>query len=122
MTNPDVRQALAEWAESFTRWGNNVGRGELVKLSPNLCHSIAADIRAALAEQPASAPEGWQLVPKEPTQGMVDAYLKANDAYWKAADQLAPKLGTWRQGTPRQATTVSLAAAFAAAPKPEDTK
>lgn len=47
------------------------------------------------------------------TDAMVDAYLKANDAYWREVDAL-PTDATkpWRQGTPREATRVSLQAAL----------
>lgn len=43
---------------------------------------------------------------------MVDAYLKANDAYWRRTDEL-PQSGTkWRNGNPREATRASLIAAL----------
>jgi hypothetical protein len=52
----------------------------------------------------------------EPTDAMVDAYLAANTAYWQEVDELPPDLTKeWRQGTPREATRVSLRAALMAA-------
>lgn len=45
------------------------------------------------------------------TEEMVTAYLAANDAYWKRMDRLHP-LGKWRDGTPSEATRVSLEAAL----------
>lgn len=48
------------------------------------------------------------------TDEMIDAYLKANDAYWHQADQIPPKPGAWRTGTPKEATRASLIAAIAA--------
>ena len=64
--------------------------------------------RAALAQR--------QQVPAI-TDAMVDAYLQANDAYWREVDALATDLTKpWRQGTPKEATRVSLAAALTAAP------
>lgn len=50
------------------------------------------------------------------TDAMVDAYLRANDAYWREVDALpSDPTKPWRQGTPREATRVSLAAALDAA-------
>jgi hypothetical protein len=47
---------------------------------------------------------------------MVTAYLTANDAYWKRIDGEPTKIGKWRNGTPSEATRVSLMAALASAP------
>lgn len=62
----------------------------------------------------ASAP----AAPAQPsvTEEMVTAYLTANDAYWKRVDGEPTKLGKWRNGTPSEATRVSLMAALASAP------
>lgn len=49
----------------------------------------------------------------EITDAMVDAYLAANTAYWVEVDAKPWKPGVWRNGTPREATRVSLAAALA---------
>lgn len=52
----------------------------------------------------------------EVTEEMVTAYLTANDAYWKRTDELpARNPAKWRQGTPSEATRVSLRAALDAA-------
>lgn len=52
----------------------------------------------------------------EVTEEMVAAYLTANDAYWKRADELpARNPAKWRQGTPSEATRESLRAALDAA-------
>jgi len=49
------------------------------------------------------------------TEAMIDAYLEANDAYWKRTDEL-PKSGVkWRNGTPREATREGLVAALSTA-------
>ena len=48
------------------------------------------------------------------TDEMVTAYLKANDEYWRKVDEIAPPIGVWRNGTPREATRESLRAALAA--------
>ena len=69
----------------------------------------------ALCEMPlASAP----AAPAQAcvTEEMVKAYLTANDAYWKRIDGEPTKLGKWRNGTPSEATRVSLMAALASAP------
>lgn len=69
-----------------------------------------ANLRAFDASAPAA--------PAQPsvTEEMVTAYLTANDAYWKRIDGEPTKLGKWRNGTPSEATRVSLMAALAAAP------
>jgi len=61
-------------------------------------------------------PEGYALVPIEPTEAMVDAYLAANTAYWLRTDEL-PKTdpSRWRQGTPSDATAESYRAMINAA-------
>lgn len=53
------------------------------------------------------------------TDAMVDAYLRANDAYWKRTDELPAPPDKWRTGTPREATRESLRAALAAGVKGE---
>lgn len=59
-------------------------------------------------------------IPASPvvTEAMVEAYLKANDAYWRETDKVPTWPGKWRTGTPSEATRVSLKAALAAAPTP----
>lgn len=63
----------------------------------------------------------WVTVPREPTEAMVAAYLKANDEYWRKADEL-PRGPTdpCRMGTPREATVASYRAMIAAAPTADD--
>lgn len=46
------------------------------------------------------------------TDTMIDAYLIANDTYWRETDLIAPPPGKWRTGTVREATRVSLLAAL----------
>lgn len=54
----------------------------------------------------------------EPTDAMIDAYLTANDAYWREVDALPHDITKpWRQGTPKEATRVSLRAALAQVPE-----
>ena len=75
--------------------------------------------KAEQAAPPAPAvPPGYALVPVEPTEDMVQAYLDANDLYWKQADELPTKLGVWRGGTPVKATIASYRAMIAAAAQP----
>lgn len=55
----------------------------------------------------------------EITDAMVEAYLAANDAYWREVDALPRDITKpWRRGTPKEATRVSLQAALAAVPTP----
>ena len=61
--------------------------------------------------------EGWKLVPVEPTQAMVDAYLAANLQYWKTTDELPTPPNRWRTGTASAATCESYRAMLAAAPQ-----
>lgn len=69
--------------------------------------------RAALSQGTRQA-EPVALSTLTVTDAMVDAYLEANNAYWHFSDQLPSKPGVWRNGTPREATKVSLEAALAA--------
>lgn len=64
--------------------------------------------------QPAPSAQGEPVATV--TEEMVTAYLTANDAYWKRIDGEPTKLGKWRNGTPSEATRVSLMAALASAP------
>lgn len=43
---------------------------------------------------------------------MVDAYLKANDAYWRETDAQPKSPARWRNGNVKEATRVSLIAAM----------
>jgi hypothetical protein len=61
-------------------------------------------------------PPGYALVPVEPTTEMVQAYLDANDAYWRRTDQLPTPPNRWRTGTPKEATAESYRAMLNAAP------
>lgn len=61
-------------------------------------------------------PQGWKLVPVEPTDEMVKAYLKANDAYWHRTDELPTPPDRWRVGKPFDATVESYRAMLAASP------
>lgn len=85
---------------------------------------MEATLRAELAELKANPPQvAGSPVPEpkalpEVTDEMVAAYLEANDRYWRETDALpATNPSKWRQGTPREATRVSLRAALAAAPR-----
>jgi hypothetical protein len=53
------------------------------------------------------------------SEAMIEAYLTANDAYWRKTDELPQAPHKWRNGTPSEATRVSLQAALAASPQPE---
>lgn len=65
-----------------------------------------------------AVPEGWQLVPKVPTDVMLADYLAANAAYWRNVDTLPPTPGVWRNGTPKEATAAGYRAMLAASPQP----
>lgn len=47
----------------------------------------------------------------EPTEAMIDGYLRANNEYWSETEKLAVT-GQWRAGTAREATRYSLRAAL----------
>lgn len=70
---------------------------------------------AAIASRKEAPPTPAAAIPAAPsgvTDAMVDAYLKANDAYWVRTDEL-PRSGVkWRNGTPREATREGLTAAL----------
>lgn len=63
-----------------------------------------------------TVPDGWVIVPREPTREMIAAYLKANDAYWVRTDETPLPLAKWRAGTPAEATAEGYTAMIAAAP------
>jgi hypothetical protein len=63
-------------------------------------------------------PDGYVLVPVEPTAAMVTAYLAANKAYWWEVDQLPKHPTKWVNGTPSDATVAGYKAMLAAAPQP----
>jgi hypothetical protein len=76
---------------------------------------------ASLAGQAVAveAEPGMVLVPSEPTPAMIAAYLTANDAYWFKTDAAHQAPDKWHNGTPIEATRLSLQAAFAAATPPQ---
>ena len=87
-----------------------------------LCDEAKEALRAELARppEPAAAPDGWQLVPVEPTPGMVAAYLGSNRDYWQIVDEKPTVLGKWRNGTPEEAVAFAYASMLAAAPRPPE--
>ncbi len=82
---------------------------------------IAAKALEELSDLPPKVrADGWRGFVKpippqecEPTEEMVAAYLQANDAYWREVDSMPTPPGVWRNGTPEEATRVSLQAALA---------
>jgi hypothetical protein len=71
----------------------------------------------AATPQPAQAAQPEIVVSDE----MVAAYLKANTEYWKEADEMPQSKrnpARWRNGTPSDATRISLIAALEAARLP----
>jgi hypothetical protein len=66
----------------------------------------------------AGVPPGYVLVPREPTPAMVQAYLTANEAYWKRTDELPKRPDKWRTGTPTEATVEGYRAMLAASGAP----
>lgn len=61
----------------------------------------------------AKATGSGQVLTDAVTNEMVEAYLKANDAYWKRTDELPQHPAKWRNGNPKDATRESLRAALA---------
>lgn len=103
-----LRDALQEIAGmTYDKWTNGYRAGE-----------IARDALAATQPQRAAlaAPSGYVLVPVEPTPEMIAAYLAANNAYWRLADELPPEIGKWRIGSPSEATADGYRAMLATAP------
>lgn len=58
--------------------------------------------------------------PLEVTDAMVQAYLKANDTYWRNSDKLPKSPDKWRTGTPYGATQAGLTAALIAQKEEND--
>jgi hypothetical protein len=79
--------------------------------------AVEAAVRAALSSIPdvKAVPAGYALVPLEPTEDMVKAYLQANNAYWQRTDEMPPPPNRWRTGRPFEATAESYKAMIAAA-------
>lgn len=50
----------------------------------------------------------------EPSPEVVEAYLRANEEYWRRIDDEPTKLGKWRNGTVQEATAYALRTAIAA--------
>lgn len=86
--------------------------------------SIEMDVHLATAfarilDRALNAPADRDAMRKAVTEEMVTAYLTANAEYWRETDaQPHSNPSKWRNGTPSEATRVSLEAALAAAPAP----
>jgi hypothetical protein len=81
-----------------------VSRSHGLTTTDTVSLDVLTNIVRACGVSPSPAPEV--------TDAMVDAYLKANDAYWKRTDELPTPPNKWRTGTPREATRESLRAAL----------
>lgn len=79
----------------------------------NAASKVKARHLASLRDALAKTPQQAEAVPSDVTDAMVDAYLKANDAYWRETDTQPKSPTKWRNGNPKEATRVSLAAAIA---------
>lgn len=80
---------------------------------PQWLESIARPLAHAIAA--AVVPQGFVVVPEEPTEAMIAAYLTANLGYWQRTDRLPTPPDKWRTGTPSEATAESYRAMIEAA-------
>ncbi len=92
--------------------------------TPTFRFSVTQAIASALtrrwiASAPSTPPTAVvEAVPLAVTDEMVESYLRANSAYWHQVDAMPRDITKpWRQGTPSEATRVSLEAALGIAPK-----
>ncbi|WP_066338436.1 hypothetical protein [Azohydromonas lata] len=105
----------------FSGWGATLREGErAVHEGRTVRDDVAfAELRAerdSITERLGEAAATAVQPPMQVTAEMVTAYLEANDAYWRRADEMPRRdAGKWRNGTPREATAESLRAALAAA-------
>ncbi|SHN40403.1 hypothetical protein [Rhizobacter sp. OV335] len=102
-------------------WGYCVKAGdgnmELFSGHRKQCDLVAAALQTACLDGAFMARTAQPEAPAEPsvTDAMISAYLQANSAYWRSADELPLNLrdpSKWRSGTPREATLVGLRAAL----------
>lgn len=93
----------------FMQHGFTIKEGQ-TDLKPYVYEAAEALINAALSA-PAQDAQAEPVV----TEEMIAAYLEANDRYWKETDDLDRPISKWRNGTPSEATRVSLQAALRAA-------
>ena len=93
----EIKQCALELEEAA-----NVFDGTGFPALARVYRAAATRARAALAQQPLSAPSGWQLVPVEPTDAMIEAGRMARmniaggyggPGGWEAMLSAAPTVG-----------------------------
>jgi hypothetical protein len=87
--------------------------------APAAMRTYAAECKSTHPQLAADIEAEFGAAPVEPvvTEEMVTAYLAANTEYWRQQDELPSKNPSkWRNGTPKEATRMSLEAALRAAP------
>ena len=121
-------ESADEWAHSGTAWNRRAEAAPIVPVAHvaevHMSRYTIEWTNGPLAQgAPLYAapivPQGWRVVPMEPTPEMVQAYLNANNAYWVRVDEAPPIIGKWRNGTPSEATAESYRAMLAASPAPD---
>ena len=121
MTDEKARDAFEDWFSDGGEYPKDIAQidGNYRLAAAEYAWSAFQEgwNRQALAAH-VSAP-GWTVVPVVPTPEMIEAYLKANEAYWLRADELPRPACKWRAGTPKEATAEGYRAMLAAAPLPE---
>ena len=85
-------------------WFATTEEDEIWPSAVKFAHAIAAAV----------VPPGFVVVPEEPTEAMIAAYLTANLGYWQRTDRLPTPPDKWRTGTPSEATAESYRAMIAA--------
>lgn len=105
----EIEQRLLTWRQRLmNRSGDRLALDDFMDKESlaDLIDSVCAPLSASPATPAAPVPSV--------TDEMVTAYLQANDEYWRRMDEGPEEIGVWRNGTPREATRVSLESALTA--------
>ena len=102
---PQAQPARLSDGDIARHWFATTEEDEIWPSAVKFAHAIAAAV----------VPQGFVVVPEEPTEAMIAAYLTANLGYWQRTDRLPTPPDKWRTGTPSEATAESYRAMIEAA-------
>ena len=79
----EIARLKFELRQAIIDYGSAISRADHEAILETTTRGVALIDRLAAMAQP-GVPQGWQLVPVEPTKEMIDAYVNTSSRFWSA--------------------------------------